>query len=269
MKPMLAADADETKIRFPIIAQPKIDGVRGLNVNGRLIGRSLRQHPNKATTQYFSGDHLADLDGELVVGQPFAHDSCRVTSAALATVARDPQATWWVFDLVNWETIDHPYHKRLEALRAHVDALDDPRVCIIPSVLCDSIDELNALEAAWLAEGYEGVIIRDPDGRHKQGRSTIKQGGLLRIKRFVDAEAVVIELVDSIHPGIVGALACRDCVTSQVITVSAGGMTQAEKDCAASLIGATIKYKHFPHGAKDLPRFPTYAGIRTPTDIAA
>ena len=39
MKPQLAEDAILDAVRFPCIAQPKIDGVRALNLNGTLTGR--------------------------------------------------------------------------------------------------------------------------------------------------------------------------------------------------------------------------------------
>ena len=51
MKAMLATDYEEAKLRFPVLAQPKIDGVRGVNFFGTLTGRSLKQHRNKYTTK--------------------------------------------------------------------------------------------------------------------------------------------------------------------------------------------------------------------------
>ena len=51
MKPMLAEDFDESKLIFPLIAQPKIDGVRGLNMLGTLTGRSLKTHKKRLYNQ--------------------------------------------------------------------------------------------------------------------------------------------------------------------------------------------------------------------------
>ena len=54
------------------------------------------------------------------------------------------------------------------------------------------MDELIAFEELKLCEGYEGIMLRDPFGRYKHGRSTLKEGGLAAIKRFVDAEARIV-----------------------------------------------------------------------------
>jgi hypothetical protein len=48
-------------------------------------------------------------------------------------------------------------------------------------------------EELKLAKGFEGIMLRDPTRRYKHGRSTLKEGGLAAIKRFVDAEAVIVD----------------------------------------------------------------------------
>ena len=42
IKPQLASNYEEGNIQLPTFAQPKIDGVRGLNLDGNLVGRSLK-----------------------------------------------------------------------------------------------------------------------------------------------------------------------------------------------------------------------------------
>jgi hypothetical protein len=54
MKPQLAEDAIIDAVRFPCIVQPKIDGVRALNLNGTLTGRSLKPFEGFGITEYFS-----------------------------------------------------------------------------------------------------------------------------------------------------------------------------------------------------------------------
>ncbi|MFM7851045.1 MAG: hypothetical protein ACKO96_03815, partial [Flammeovirgaceae bacterium] len=43
-----------------------------------------------------------------------------------------------------------------------------------------------------LERGYEGVMIRGLHGPYKQGRATLKQGWLMKLKEFDDDEAVII-----------------------------------------------------------------------------
>ena len=52
LKPQLAEDAILDQVRFPCIVQPKIDGVRALNLNGTLTGRSLDPFKGFGVTEY-------------------------------------------------------------------------------------------------------------------------------------------------------------------------------------------------------------------------
>jgi hypothetical protein len=78
-------------------------------------------------------------------------------------------------------------------------------------------------------------MLRDPNGPYKFGRSTRKEGYLLKLKRFCDSEAEVIGVVELMHNGneaktnalgrterstrkagktgmgVLGALACAGC----------------------------------------------------------
>ena len=65
MKPMLARDWIESKVKFPCIIQPKIDGVRALCIDGKLVGRSLKPFANKYVTQMLSRPEFNGFDGEM------------------------------------------------------------------------------------------------------------------------------------------------------------------------------------------------------------
>jgi DNA ligase-1 len=50
-KPMLASDCGGIEnVRFPVIASPKLDGVRALVIDGALMSRSLKPIPNVPRT---------------------------------------------------------------------------------------------------------------------------------------------------------------------------------------------------------------------------
>lgn len=315
MKPMLASDYAEDKIRFPVIAQPKIDGVRALNMTGTLTGRSLKKHANRHVTGYFSHSSLAGFDGEMAAEQECHPDLCRLTTSALSTIDGAPWIMWHVFDYVAPETKSLPYEQRLVAMASRVAALKaDPQLhelaChlqLIPSVMCASLEQLLEADAVWLDMGYEGTILRDPQGLHKQGRSTVKEGGLLRIKRFIDFEVEVTEILEGVtntneaqtnelglqfrstHQenmvpnGMVGAMMGRvikDILDSKgavlfaegsIVKIGAGSMTHEDRvrffKEPALLIGQIAKGKMFPKGVKDKPRFPTFQSIRSKTDL--
>jgi DNA ligase-1 len=169
------------------------------------------------------------------------------------------------------------------------------RIRIVPYTLCNTLEDLLAADTKYLKLGYEGTIIRNPAGIYKEGRSTVAEGGLLRIKRFTEEEAVVKGIVEGqqntnasvvnetghtsrsthaenmIPNGMVGSLLCQDVKTGQGITVAAGCMPHADRmmyfQHPEMITGQTIKYKTFKHGKKDLPRFPTFQSIRAASDI--
>lgn len=132
-----------------------------------------------------------------------------------------------------------------------------------------------------------------PYGTYKFGRSTVNDGILLKLKRFEDAEAILIDIEEKMSnqnaaeldnfgnikrsaslEGMVGANTAGTLIVrndeGQVFGIGSGldDAMRAElwrnKD---QYIGKLVKYKYFPHGVKELPRHPVYLGIRDPDDI--
>lgn len=301
---MLAADWDELKLTIPpegLIAQPKIDGVRGLNLYGYLTGRSLKKFGNRYTTDFFSKSAFVGFDGELAAADERDPALCRLTTSALSTHKGEPFMLWWLFDYITANTMNMPYIKRYNLLHLKVSDLqrsqqpESLHLRIVPFKIVKTIHELNNIDAQWLDDGYEGTIIRRLNQPYKYGRSTIREGGLLRIKRFTEEEAVVNSIVEgqsnqneavinalgqterSTHQAnmvpnsMVGALECTDINTGKPITVAAGtaphDLRKAWFDNPSLILKQTIKYKTFPKGVKDKPRFPTFQSIKLKEDM--
>ena len=296
IRPQLACDFDEAKLVFPLMGFAKVDGVRGINLTGTLTGRSLKQHKNKYITALLSKPEFLGIDGELAAGEWMSPSLCRDTTSAINRIEGTPEVVWHVFDYLHPDVLSLGYQERYERLREVVEGLDLNYVRVVPTTFLYDIHDVREFEAACLAQGFEGVILRDPDGMHKSGRATVKGGSYLRIKRFTDAEAVVVSLDEmqknlneaktnelgytdrSSHQenkegkGMVGNLVCKDVESGLTISVSAGSMTHEDRkfyfDNKEEIIGKTIKYKSFRHGVKDLPRFPTFLSIRAETDMS-
>lgn len=310
IKPMLASDWDESKLRFPVIAQPKIDGVRALNLEGILTARSLKQHQNRFVTALFSKPYLRGLDGEMAANMDTSPTLCRDTSSALSTIEGSPWVVWHLFDYITEHTIELPYKERYDALKSYISLLNEDKeskyiarfLTVVPNSPCANMEQLLSVERHWLNAGYEGVIIRDPEGKYKQGLSTVREGGLLRIKRFVDFEIKVTEIIEGVtnhnkaqinelglqfrssHQenmtgnAMVGALV--GTVVSEIkdlkgqvvfqkgdsVKIGAGSMTHEDRKKyflhPDLILGKLVKAKMFPYGIKDKPRFPTFVSLR-------
>lgn len=297
-RPMLAEDWDRAKQRYPVIAMAKIDGVRAINQDGVLYGRSLNPHANRYVTQMFSGEDLAGLDGELAAAAPTHPRLVSLTTSAVNTIEGEPDLSWWVFDDY---LAPGPYEQRLEALVKRVQKLgeDDPwlapRLKVVPWEVIRSEQELENFKEDCLGKGYEGVILRDPKGNHKEGRSTVIEGGFLRIKPFVIEEAFIFGFEQgmtnanpakvnnlglterSTHKenlvpnGKIGNLRAVCLKTGKIIKIGPGRMKHDEREKfmlqPTLLIGQVCKYKHFPYGVKDKPRFPTFESFRSLSDL--
>lgn len=296
-KPLLAATVEKVEdIRFPVLASPKLDGVRAIVIDGVVMSRSLKPIPNKHVQKLFGW--MEGFDGELIVGDPTAEDVYRVTASGVMSVEGEPDVRYFVFDTLGFDLNDggNPFRKRLEDARHSVGdcrAEEEKRVWLVTHFEVPYLEALEELEAGWLLQGYEGVMLRDPSGRYKCGRSTLKEGILLKLKRFQDDEAEVVgveELLrngneaktnelghtersshkaNMIPSGTLGALICKtkDGVEFRIGT----GLTQADRDSLwavrDTLPGKLVKFKHFTIGVKVAPRFPVFLGFRDPIDL--
>lgn len=46
-KPLLACNADLSKVRYPVYVSPKLDGIRCIVINGIAMSRSMKPIPNR------------------------------------------------------------------------------------------------------------------------------------------------------------------------------------------------------------------------------
>lgn len=299
-KPFLACDIDLKKARFPLMSMPKIDGVRGLNIHGSLVGRTLRPLDNLFANDRFGRPEYMGFDGELTLGNELTrNDLCRITSSALSTIQGNPEVYWNVFDLCALTVANKSYIERYAMMRDFVATQQEQGnfkyINVVPYVMVHNEIEFLEQDLIWCDMGYEGSIGRDPSAKYKHGRSTAIQCGYVRYKTFVQEDALVLSInegqtnenelvqdrlgyakrsshMDNMVPnGMVGSLQCRDVKTGDIITVGAGKMTADERrdyfQNPYKIVNQIISYKHFPKGVKDKPRFPTFVNIRNPSDV--
>ena len=291
---MLAAAADLKKIQYPVLGFPKIDGIRAVIHRKQALSRKLIALPNQFIQGFFNHDRFQGLDGELVVGSPT--DPLCIKHSTSGVMSRDgePDFTFYVFD--KWDHNDG-YTLRLSEAHYQTQQIRSRRVRHLAGTYIDREDDLLAYEAAQLELGYEGIILRDPHGAYKHGRSTVREGGLLKLKRFQDSEARVLEVIEEqfngneaqkdnlgrtkrssakagkVGKGRAGALRVKDLRTGIVFEVGTG-MTDADKEewwvwwnlPESQRPRRIVKYKFFAVGMQERPRHPVYLSWRHPMD---
>jgi DNA ligase-1 len=229
-----------------------------------------------------------------VTGNPLAPDAYRRTSSAVMSYDNNDalNSKFYVFDM--WDSAEQ-YVTRYNDLLS----LDLPTFCeVLETETIYNEEQLLEYEAGLLALGHEGVILRDLEGYYKFGRSTPKEGKLIKMKQFVDAEAKIIALHELRHnaneqttnelgyshrsghqDNLIGmdTLGAIECVglwpdgSMYSVRIGTGFDEETrlrlwrERD---KLIGKLVKFKYFPAGVKEAPRFPVFLGFRDPDDMS-
>jgi DNA ligase 1 len=290
MKLMLAATVENSAIlRYPLLASPKLDGVRAMVKDGVVMSRNMKPIPNAYVQQLFGKKQWTEgLDGELIVGLPTDKNCFRNTMSGVTSADGRPNVTFWVFDYID---DCKEFVARLKAAVFYIKNRD--AVQHVHHQLVESESQLLEFEELCLVAGYEGVMLRDPMGRYKHGRSTLREGGLLKLKRFEDAEAVVIGYEELMHNGneatkdelgrtkrsshqanktgrnMLGALHVQG--PGQLPFHIGTGFDDATRTelwiDPERMLGRTVKYRYFPSGSKERPRFPVFLGFRDPIDL--
>lgn len=272
-------------IVFPVLATPKLDGIRCLIQGGQAVSRNFKPIQNSYIREQMYP--LPDgLDGELILeGKKFNEISSAVMSGD-----GEPDFRYYVFDYISDELVK-PYNERM----AELDKLPLPSFCVklLPKVIAD-LPTLLAYENKCVGEGYEGVMIRTPNSPYKCGRSTSREGYLQKIKRFTDSEAVIVDFEERLHneneattdllghtkrsshqenmvkTGTLGALRVRDVNTQIEFKIGTGYDDDLRQDIWDNKNHYTkllVKYKYQAAGAKDAPRFPVFIGFRNENDL--
>lgn len=196
-RPMLASNdvvlRDEfSKIRYPKVASPKLDGFRQYNPNGSPLTRSGKQVANLATRKRLTHPMFMGLDGELITGSPTAPDALHKAQSAFTTISGVPDFTWHIFDDPNrgktgfWEHWNSVMIPRIKTL---------PEWCIaVPQQIVSNEYELLAFHKDVVAQGYEGTVLRDPRSPYKNNRSTRLQEWMLKVKDLTYEEVFVVSI---------------------------------------------------------------------------
>lgn len=278
-KVLLATKADLEKLEYPCIISPKLDGIRCVTPDGKPKSRTLKDIPNRYVQQCFrqANMNVQSLDGELVTYTEGKLDGFNTIQSKIMSQDGNPDFALLVFDSFLLPT--SPFHKRLAQAQEQVDNGSGrlELLKMVPHIECFDRHQLDEFEEACVQRGYEGIMVRSPEGFYKEGRSTVKQGILLKVKRFEDIECSVIgskpqyDVYGVLIPDRLGAfvVTCKEFGTFDV----GSGFTTAQREAywtqrdrlTDGSHKVTVKYQ--PFGIKNKPRFPTFKGFRHADDI--
>lgn len=282
------------KLRFPLAVTPKIDGIRCVKPEDKAFSRSFKSIPNHHIRNTIEAGCVPGVDGELAIVEGTFND------AQSQVMKRDgtPDFVYLIFDYVK-DSLEKPYMERIADLKEMFDSNPQIHTFCKPvyPVIVNSLEELEAVKAQHLAEGYEGSMLRSPNSKYKCGRSSFKEHILIAVKYFEDGEAVILSVEEQMHnnnqatedafgntersshkanmvpAGTLGYFKVRDLKDGTEFKIGTfKNLTDPLKldiwNNKDSYVGKIVHYRAQVHGKKDKPRIPSFYGFRHEEDMS-
>ena len=289
-RPMLACNERPTQSHLsqllvggPLLCTPKFDGIRCLVGDSDVVSRKLITIPNRsvvATLQlHFAGQKL---DGELLTYTNGVLDDFNTVQSKIMSRTGAPDFKYMIFDAWN---VNDDYQGRTGWLYTFIPEWGLVHERVLPE-WAFTVDEVLALEAKFIEQGWEGMIARTGRSPYKQGRSTMRESYMLKFKPFVDEEATVIgweplyhnanlqgrdELgyakrsshqENLIQTGLLGALIVHN--ERWGIFKIGTGFTDLQRCNPDQYLHQTVTFKYQSNHSKDKPHAARFKAIRHP-----
>ena len=232
------------KINFPAYAQMKMDGMRFNAIvrdgkcefrsrNGKeilLLGNLEQEFIALAGSVdcVFDGELLVMLDGDHQFADRQTGNGI-LNKANKGTISAEQaamvHATVW--DLIPYVAFvdGHcltPYSKRFSTLQAIVDKQKSAgkKIWTVTSTIVQTLDEAQEIFQGYLADGYEGIILKDGAGEweDKRSKTQIKFKGELEC----DLKIVAVEEGKGKAVGMLGAIICESADGIVKVNVGSG-----------------------------------------------
>jgi ATP-dependent DNA ligase len=258
--PMLAQTFSKRKksLVYPVLVQPKLDGNRMLQQDEECWSRGGKDMVLPAVQHL-----LFDTEGQVVDGELILPGNVPLEETAQALKSYKPgiseKLTYIVYDIM----LDSPYSERLAVLKALVKKHAPKNVKVIPTYTAKNEAEVLKFHKQFVAEGYEGIIVRDDSAGYDVGHRSTQ---LQKHKDFVDSEFEIVGVLEG--DGREKGLAIFECITKEGNTFKARpeGSTEVRAEMwkmRKSLIGKylTVRYQTITKKER-VPQFPVGVTVR-------
>ena len=232
----------------------KLDGIRGYWNGKHLISKQGNIFP---APKWFTEDFPEQsLDGELWISR---NQFDKVSSIVRTQKGADEEwksISFMIFDLPN---SPDTFTQRLKVMQKLVEQSTSPYLKIIPQQKIKSHHALQLKLDNIIDNGGEGLMLHHENAYYQAKRSQ----DLMKLKRYDDAEAVVLEYVagKGKHLGRMGALVVKN--TEGIVFKIGTGFSDQERENPPH-IGDTITYQYIGKTKNNVPRFASYLRIRYP-----
>lgn len=173
------SDGKNIKLKFPLWVEPKLDGMRSLvYVSGKhgvprsRKGLVLENIQPLIDSLSFGKEYSNFLLDSEAMGETWNNSISLVKKSSLSKKQRS-KLTLWCFDHVVFDgnsdkTPLRERHKRLEKLVARIN---NPQIIVAPHTEVMNEEELGEYYTKALEDGFEGILMKDPDAPYNNKRS--------------------------------------------------------------------------------------------------
>jgi len=312
-KPLLCPndEIDLNTLTYPLLASTKMDGCRLLFKQGEIVTRSLKSLPNKQLNEKFeplrkfSEQGNLILDGEVFApGIPFQFivscfmtedcddkksikkwtELCQEHDYFISRQEVLDKLKFYCFDCLTDENL--PFQRRIGDVEFH-SLLQD--IVLVKHVRVNNVKEVTSYFNKVLEQGFEGLILRNPEGKYKYGRCTIKENNAYKLKPWATIDSKIIGFIQATQVNEDAEKTVNELGRSrtskrqedrhtidkaQAFVVDFNGkelsvpisMPDEKKEYIwkhqDEFLGKFVEYKYMTVGMKDLPRIPKMIRMR-------
>ncbi|WP_016955496.1 DNA ligase [Catenovulum agarivorans] len=251
---LMLAEKYSTDIKLSdYLVSEKYDGVRAYWDGKQFWTR--QGNPINPPASFVADFPNRPLDGELWLGHNQFADLMSIIHDA--TDPRWQQVSFMVFDLPDLPVeFSARYQKMLELMQ---QLPSNSSIKIVEQFDVNTHQKLQTLLNQYVNNGAEGLMLHKKSALYRGKRSD----DLIKVKKFTDAEAKVIEYIagKGQFTGLVGALLVEDLLTGKQFKIGSG-LSKAQR-ANPPAIGSIITYKFTGLTKNELPRFPVFLRIRS------
>ena len=266
-------------IKYPALVQTKMDGMRAniiIDADGKVDVRSrngkqisldghfdmfvMQIFHKSATLDNLSDFHGAVLDGELVVLDEKEDKILDrktgngiLNKAVKGTISKEEtkRVRMWCWDMIPLEDFKKeycaiPYFDRLAVLGERMDEVFNVQekhlVNILPALPIDDYEQAEVLFNDALANGEEGVIVKNGDSPWENKRSKYQ----VKMKAELEADLLVEGVTNGTgkNDGLIGALSCTTKDGTLKVNVGSGLTDEDRKRDPDEFIGKIVSVKY-------------------------
>jgi hypothetical protein len=282
------------KISFPAYAQMKMDGMRFNAIvrdgkcefrsrNGKeilLLGNLEQEFIALAGSVdcVFDGELLVMLEGDhQFADRQTGNGILNKANKGTISVEQAALVHATVWDLIPYvQFVDGycstPYSKRYSTLQAIISKqkAENKKIWNVTSTIVQTLEEAQEIFQGYLAEGYEGIILKDGNGawEDKRAKHQIKFKGELEC----DLKIVAIEEGTGKYAGMLGALVCESSDGKIKVNVGSGFTDAHRKNLEKEILDKIVAIKYNSRIKNKLGEeslfLPIFIEIRDDKDIA-